>query len=131
MLQLLIPAIAPIIQSLVERIPDPAARQKAEADANRQMLDAFVQSNLAQIEVNKAEAGSGAGGWRWGAGWLCVLSLGYAWLGRPLLLWLQVLLLPASPALPDIPVELQYTMLTGMLGLAGIRAYDLKAGTRK
>lgn len=131
MLHLLVPALAPVIKSLIDRIPDPVARAQAEEEASRRLLDAFMQSNLAQIEVNKAEAGTGAGGWRWGAGWLCVLALGYAWLARPLMAWLLLLFSRDLPALPDIPVELQYTMLTGMLGLAGIRAYDLKTGTRK
>jgi len=32
---------------------------------------------------------------------------------------------------PALPGEAQYTMLLGMLGLAGVRSYDLMKGSRK
>jgi len=132
MLPMLIPLIAPIIKALVERIPDPAAREKAEQEANARILDAFLQSNIAQIEVNRAEASAstGRGGWRWGMGWVCVASLAYAWVARDLLVWALRLADPALPPPPAIDVTEQYAIVTGMLGLAGVRAFDLKQKSR-
>lgn len=131
MLAALLPLIAPIIKSLIDRIPDPAARETAEAEANQRILEAFLASNQAQIEVNKAEAASGRGGWRWGMGWLCVISLGYAWVARDLIVWALRLADPALPAPPAIDAAEQYAIVTGMLGLAGVRAYDLQKQSRR
>jgi hypothetical protein len=130
MLAVLIPLLAPIIKSLIDRIPDPAAREKAEAETNQKIIEAFLASNQAQVEVNKAEAASGRGGWRWGMGWLCVISLGYAWVARDLLAWAVRLVDPSLPPPPGLDVAEQYTIVTGMLGLAGVRAYDLQKGSR-
>ncbi len=131
MIAALIPLIAPIIKSLIDRIPDPAAREKAEAEANQKIVEAFLASNQAQIEVNKAEAASGRGGWRWGMGWLCVISLGYAWVARDLLVWALRLADPSLSPPPAIDATEQYTIVTGMLGLAGVRAFDLQKGSRR
>lgn len=131
MIQFLLPLVMPIVKSLIDRIPDPAAREKAELETNAKLLEMAAASNMAQIDTNKAEAASGKGGWRWGMGWLCVLSLGYTWMLRDLVVWGLRFVDPSIPPPPAIDVNEQYIIVTGMLGLAGVRAYDLQKKSRK
>lgn len=128
----LAPAILAEVSKWAERFfPDPVAREKAMQDFQLQLLTFAQSANLAQIEVNKAEAANGVGGWRWGMGWLCVASLGYSWLLRPMLLWAIAIFNPDLVPPPPIDVEAQFAAITGMLGLAGVRAYDLVKGSRR
>lgn len=129
-------AILPIVGTVLDRlIPDVNAREQAKREIEQQLAGALERSDERQVAVNQAEVSSGAGGWRHQAALLCVYSLGYSWLGQPLLTWVLAVVTTttgaSAPPLPSIPVELQYTMLTSMLGLAGIRAYDLTKGNRK
>jgi hypothetical protein len=132
----MIAAILPIIGTVLDRlIPDVNARERAKAEIEQQLAGALERSDERQVKVNEAEVSNGQGGWRHQAAMLCVYSLGYAWLGHPIMSWALAIVAAltgkAVPPLPVIPVELQYTMLTSMLGLAGIKAFDLKTGTRK
>jgi len=123
--------IASLADTLIDRlVPDKAeaARIKADVAIKQQALSAELHK--ATLELAKEDAKSGKGGYRWGAGWLCVVSLGFAWVIHPLMAWLLLIVAPDVPPPPNIPVTEQYAMLTGMLGLAGIRAHDLLKGTR-
>ncbi len=93
-------------------------------------LDAAFRLNLAQISANQEEAKSGRAGWRNNAGTLAVWSLGYAWLGQPLLTWGVTVAGHPEWGPPIIPIEGALSMLLGMLGLAGVRAFDLQKGSR-
>lgn len=128
-----------LVSGIIDRIfPDPAERDRAKLELLKQQqagaLDEFrmlFKADEGQIAVNQTEAASGSGGWRWGAGWLCVVSLGYSWILRDLVVWLMTWLVPHVPPIPPVNAEAQYGMLMGMLGLGGIRAYDLAKGSRK
>lgn len=68
-------------------------------------------------------------GWRPGAGWICVLGLGYAFLLRPILPWaVQVFGITNVPPLPPIDVMELLVLLGGMLGLGGLRTKERLAG---
>jgi len=68
MLQALIPALAPIIGRVVGNLfPDPAARERAEAEILRQLLAHQAEIEAAAAGIIKQEAASGhwlAGNWR-------------------------------------------------------------------
>lgn len=132
----LIPLLSTILPGILDKvIPDKNAAAKAQAEIITQAAGALERSDDRQSDINKQEAATGKGGWRDLAARLCIYSLGYAWLAHPLATWVLAIVAALTgakiPPLPAIEVELQYTMLTGMLGLAGIRMMDLRNGTRR
>lgn len=132
MLNLLAGPLLGFAETLIDRlIPDKAEAEKVKLEIAAKVQTAEIELAKAQMELATEDARSGKGGFRWGAGWLCIFALGYAWLAHPLLTWLLAIIAPEVPPPPAIDPQLQYGMLMGMLGLAGVRSFDLKSGTRK
>lgn len=130
MWNLLIPAVTTLLDKI---IPDP----QAQADAKLKLvemaqkgdlaaLDAEMRLALGQLEVNKAEASTDAfrGGWRPAAGWVCAFGLGYTFVIRPILPWLVTVAGGDVPPMPAIDTDTLMVLLTGMLGLGGLRTYE-------
>lgn len=123
--------LAPLLGTIIDRvIPDKAEAEKVKMEIAAQTATAEVELQKAQIELAKEDAKTGKWGYRWATGWLCVLSLGYAWVIRDLLVWGLLIAGSDVPPPPDLDPALQYSMLMGMLGLAGVRSHDLLKGTR-
>lgn len=127
-------ALLPTISGLLDRlIPDPEARAKAQLDLLKlqqdgafKELDAQLQINLAQAEINKVEAASQNGfqaGWRPLAGYMCVAGMGYEFLLRPMLPWVLTVSGVEAPPLPSLDGVL-FEMIAGMLGLGAMRSAD-------
>jgi hypothetical protein len=135
------PALIPLIGTVIDKVlPDPqqAADAKLRALEMAQrgelaQLDADTRLALAQVEVNKTEASTDAfrGGWRPATGWVCVAGLAYQFLAQPLLPWLAALFGLAVPPLPAIDNETLLVLLTGMLGLGGLRTIERVKGVTK
>ena len=131
-------ALIPLIGTIVEKvIPDPQAAadaklrvmelaQKGELAA----LDAEMRLALGQLEVNKAEATTDMfrGGWRPAVGWICVVGLAYHFILQPVLPWVVALFGAQVPPLPAIDNESLMVLLTGMLGLGGLRTFERVKG---
>lgn len=130
----------PVFGKVIDRIfPDPAAKAAAQLEILKlnqagefKELDAQLQQNLAQAEINKIEAANPStfvSGWRPGMGWCCVAIYACAYILAPLLSYtLQVIdaihrgvPIPAAPVLDTMAVA---PVLLGMLGLAGARSYE-------
>ena len=127
-------ALLPTISGLLDKlIPDPEARAKAQLDLLKlqqdgefKELDAQLQINLAQAEINKVEAASQNGfqaGWRPLAGYMCVAGLGYEFLLRPMLPWALTVSGVEAPPLPSLDGVL-FELMFGMLGLGTLRTAD-------
>lgn len=134
MWQLVIPAVTQILDKI---IPDPAAAAEAKLKAlelaqrgDLAQLDAELKLALAQTEINKVEAGTDMfrGGWRPAVGWSCVAGLVYQFLVQPLLPWVVALFGGTVPPLPAIDNETLMVLLTGMLGLGGLRTLERVKG---
>ena len=130
MWQLLIPAVSGILDKI---LPDPQqaadAKIKVLEMAQRgelAVLDAEVKLAMGQLEVNKIEAGTDIfrGGWRPATGWACVFGLVYQFLLQPILPWVVALFGVTVPPLPAIDNETLMVLLTGMLGLGGMRSFE-------
>lgn len=98
------------------------------------------RTDLAQVEVNRAEAQHSSifvAGWRPAIGWIGALALAYQFLAYPLALWAWTYL----QGLGYIPKELQpppvldadqlWVILSGILGIAGMRTFEKKSGVAR
>ena len=134
MWQLIVPAITQVLDKI---IPDPQAAADAKLKAlelaqkgDLAALDAELRLALGQLEVNKAEATTDMfrGGWRPAVGWVCVVGLAYQFVLQPVLPWLVALFGAQVPPLPAIDNETLMVLLTGMLGLGGLRTIERVKG---
>ena len=92
------------------------------------------EQQLAQIEVNKAEAASGSlfkGGWRPCVGWVCAIAFFYHFVGQPVIIFIVTLFGMQLPSLPEFDMGTLLTVLGGMLGIGGLRSYEKQKGLTK
>lgn len=86
------------------------------------------QPSLAQVELNKVEAGHRSifvAGWRPAIGWVCAIGLFFTFIVNPILQWLTG---ESGPALPqDIILEL----VLALLGLGALRTVEKLKGRAK
>ncbi|MDY0072480.1 MAG: 3TM-type holin [Thauera sp.] len=127
-------ALVSMLPGLLDKIiPDPAAAADAKLKAlelaqkgELATLDADLRLMLAQADINKAEASTDLfrGGWRPACGWVCAAGLAYTFLLRPVLPWLASLAGADVQAMPEIDTDTMMVLLTGMLGLGGLRTVE-------
>lgn len=127
-------ALVSMLPGLLDKIiPDPAAAADAKLKAlelaqrgELATLDADLRLMLAQADINKAEASTDLfrGGWRPACGWVCAAGLAYTFLLRPVLPWLASLAGAEVQAMPEIDTDTLMVLLTGMLGLGGLRTVE-------
>jgi hypothetical protein len=109
-----------------ERLELQVEREKAAQDHEYRMEQLDQQLDIAQTEVNKAEAASGSlfvAGWRPAIGWVCAVALAYQFIGYPLLIWFAIDRHPPQMDMADL-----YPLIFGMLGIAGMRSFDKLKG---
>lgn len=139
MLPFLVPFIGPLVDKLVGLIPDPAAREKARLEVEAQlvaqqddMVKAFLASDQAQAAVNAEEAKSAnlfVSGWRPFLGWVFGSSFAWVFVVQPILMF--VFKAVGHPVeLPTLDLSQMTPMVTGMLGLAGMRTYEKIQGAQ-
>ena len=107
---------------------DPAEKIKLQI----KLMEAEAAVDTAQTAVNLKEAEHPnwfVSGWRPFVGWTCGIGLGYQVILQPLLAWGAVLAHLPIPPLMD--TSLLTTVLLGMLGLGGIRAYEKMKGVAR
>ena len=122
-----------MIEKLVDRIPDPAARERASMEMQSELLKYAAEQSVAQMEVNKVEAAHSSifvAGWRPFIGWMGGISLGYAFLLQPILSWFLAIVGVDTP-LPKPDTESMMALVTAMLGVTAARSFDKWKGTAK
>ena len=85
----------------------------------------------AQTDVNKAEAQNASvfvAGWRPFIGWVGGFGMAYQFMLYPLLTWVWPIVLPSAPIPPVLDGDVLFAMVSGMLGLAGMRSFDKMKG---
>lgn len=124
MLTALLPTVMPIIEKIIDRIPDPAGRERAKAEMESELLKASIEQAAAQSETNKVEAAHASifvAGWRPMIGWIGAAGLGYQYIGRPLAVGL------GWTTLPVIDGGL-LELVIALLGLGAMRSFEKSRG---
>ena len=110
-------------------------KEKMQLEIENRKLDQAI--DIAQIQVNKEEAKSSSlfvSGWRPAVGWSGAAALAYQFLFYPLLgwgwKWLQAMnYVPAEMTPPPLlDAEQLWVMLSGILGIAGMRTFEKQKG---
>ena len=135
MISALIPQIAPILGNVLNRFfPDKEKAAEAQRAIETALLENAAQINLAQIEVNKEEAQHRTvfvAGWRPFIGWVCGIALAWHFVGVPVTLFFIAWSGAEVPELPVFDMNSLMTVLTGMLGLGGLRTFEKMKGLTK
>ena len=127
---LLLGPILDIGRTLIDRwMPDPEKKREAEMELMRMAADGELKQVIAQLEINAREAAHPSvlvAGWRPGFGWAGVAGFTYATILQPLLSWLAAV--KGWPAPPELNLDLLWVVITGMLGIGGLRSIEKVRG---
>lgn len=122
---------APIVSDLIDRaFPDSEKREQERLAVMQKMQEAANQLDLAQMEVNKEEAGNPSvfvAGWRAFIGWICGFAFAYHYIIQPFLAFCFAAAGHPVP-LPAFDMDTLTTVLMGMLGLGGLRSFEKVRG---
>ncbi len=130
--------LSPIINKVLDFIPDPQKRAEAQAaalkaaqDHETDILKLLQASDASQASINASEAASSdkfKSYWRPAFGWTCVLGFSWASIIQPIVVFIYSLKTGHLPSLPVLDTALLTSMATGMLGLGAFRSYEKKNG---
>ena len=127
-------ALLPALSTLIDRmIPDRAAAEKAKAEMEAELIKASNEAALAQVEVNKIEAGHSSifvAGWRPSIGWVCAAGLAWAFVVAPVASWALVVL-GVRAELPAIHTDYLLELVLAMLGIGGLRTFEKLRGVAR
>jgi len=117
--------VANIIDRFVETDEEKQAAELIKAKL-------MMKPSLAQIELNKVEAGHRSifvAGWRPFIGWVCGLALLWHFILFDLLTWVTVNFFPHVSELPELTgTETLVTVLLSLLGLGAMRTVEKFGG---
>lgn len=121
--------LAPILEvgkTLIDRFfPDKEAARAAEAEFLKLAMDGELKQTIAQLEINAREAmhpSIWVAGWRPFFGWVGGTAFAYVGVLQPLLSWIASV--NQWPAPPDIDTEFLWVVVSGLLGIGGLRTYE-------
>jgi hypothetical protein len=133
----IIEGVGKVADSLITTDKERAEMALEERKLNLEEKKIDQATDLAQVEINKIEAGSSSlfvSGWRPAVGWIGVLGLAYQFLGYPLMQWgwafgqgYDIIPKGLNPP-PDLQVEQLMTLLAGLLGFGGMRSFEKHKG---
>ncbi len=140
-------ALGGIVQAIGQIADDLVTTDKEQLDAELELRrlgleGAKIEADLVrgQLEVNRAEAASSSlfvAGWRPAIGWIGAVALGYQFLLYPLLVWAWALLqarglVPGNLQPPPmLDTDALWVVLSGMLGIAGLRSVEKVKGVAR
>ena len=140
-------ALGGIVQAVGQLADDLITTDKERLDAELELRrlgleERKVDADLVrgQLEVNRAEAASNSlfvAGWRPAIGWIGAAAMAYQFLAHPLLVWAWALLqarglVPAGLQPPPmLDTDALWVVLSGMLGIAGLRTAEKVKGVAR
>lgn len=120
-------------KTLIDRwMPDPEKKREAEMELVRMAADGELKQVIAQLEINAREATHPSvwvAGWRPFFGWAGGAGFIYATVGQPLLAWAAAI--KGWPVPPELNLDLLWVVVTGMLGIGGLRSIEKVKGVSK
>jgi len=124
---MLLDSLLSIGTKIIDRvIPDKAAAAQAQAELIKMQVSGELEQLAGQLEVNKVEAAHSSlfvAGWRPFIGWVCGAALAYQFVIRPIVTWAVPSMGYQIAEMPGLDNNL-WELLTGMLGLGGLRTYE-------
>lgn len=124
---MLIDSLLSIGTKIIDRVvPDKAAAAQAQAELVKMQVSGELEQLAGQLEVNKVEAAHQSlfvAGWRPFIGWVCGAALAYQFVIRPIVTWAVPSMGYQIAEMPGLDDNL-WELLTGMLGLGGLRTYE-------
>ena len=128
--------LGPILEvgkTLLDRfIPDPEKKREAEMELVRMAAEGELKQTIAQLEINAREATHASvfvAGWRPFFGWAGGAGFIYATILQPLLAWGAAI--KGWPTPPTLNLDLLWVVITGMLGIGGLRTVEKFKGVTK
>lgn len=107
-------------------------KERMELSLREKEID--QRTDLAQVEVNKVEAAHQSlfvAGWRPAIGWVGVASLAYQFVLYPLGTWVLAGWFPDIKPPPMLDTDALWVILSGMLGIAGMRSFEKSKGVAR
>ncbi len=127
------PLIGPVVDKVLDLIPNVNDRAKAKERLERGLLDAVQSAAAQQNKINAIEAAHKSvfvAGWRPAVGWVCVLGLVWAYFIHPMVSWYASFAYPEI-TVPELHTEGLYTLLMGLLGMGGLRTFEKMKGVSR
>ena len=121
--------IGPVSDIVNKMIPD----KDLQAKLNHELKTELHKANMAQVEINKIEAGHKSlfvAGWRPFVGWTCSIAMLYHFLLQPIIIF-TLSAFGISFVLPSFDMGSLMTVLMGMLGLGGLRTFEKTKGVAR
>ena len=127
---LLLGPLLDVGKTLIDRfLPDQEAKRKAEAELLTMAAQGELKTILAQLEINAKEAANPnvfVSGGRPFFLWVSGVGFAYATIVQPILAWVAAI--KGWPAPPDVNQDLLWVVVTGLLGLGGLRSVEKVKG---
>ncbi|WP_458400047.1 3TM-type holin [Mailhella sp.] len=127
----LIPAVTSLLGEAAELWQGDKKRQ---AELVLEQIRNSQAQLMGQLEINKQEAAHSSvfvAGWRPFIGWCCGLGVLYSFFLRPMLTWGLLVIDAGLPALPELDGEELAAMISGLLGLGGLRTFEKAKGVAR
>jgi hypothetical protein len=112
--------------------PDKEKAAEAEREFLRMAMEGELKQVIAQLEINAKEAAHPSvwvAGWRPFFGWVGGVAFAYATIIQPALMWYGTA--KGWPTPPDLNMDLLWVVITGMLGIGGLRTFEKSKGVTK
>ena len=130
---LLLGPLLDIGKTIIDRfLPDPEKKAAAEMELIKMAADGELKQVIAQLEINAREAMHPSvfvAGWRPFFGWAGGAGFVYAVIGQPLLEWAATI--KGWPVPPVLNLDLLWVVVTGMLGIGGLRTFEKSKGVSR
>ena len=131
---LLIGPVLEVGKALLDRFgpEDKTKRMVMEAEFLKMAAEGELKQVIAQLEINAKEAAHPSvwvAGWRPFFGWAGGAGFVYATMLQPLLAWLSTIY--GLPVPPSLNLDLLWVVITGMLGIGGLRTFEKAKGVTK
>ena len=128
--------LAPLLEFgkniLGQFFPNEDERRKAEADFLKSAMDGELKQVIAQLQINAVEAAHPSifvAGWRPFFGWAGGIGFIYSVMLQPMLSWYSAI--RGWPVPPTLNIDLLWVVITGMLGIGGMRTWEKNKGLTK